>query len=210
MKFYHYLRRLFTRRKLQGHTLLLDRDGTINVDTGYVSNPGEISLEKGALKGLSMLDAAGVEFVVLTNQSGIGRGYYESQDLLLVNNRIDSLLAEEELYIKRYFACPHAPDAGCRCRKPRVGLFKQFQKACPDDIPLAMIGDKLSDISMLERYQIPSILVRTGEGRKTEEQLDKDRPSNLAAVVDDLEDAARFILSGGLARFIREQQETEA
>jgi D,D-heptose 1,7-bisphosphate phosphatase len=209
----------FKKNEFSDSVLLLDRDGTINVNTGYISNPAEIQLEQGCEEGLNKLKSYGVKFVVISNQSGIGRGFIDPQDLLLIHNKIDYLLQNnyEDLYIEKYIYCPHHPRENCSCRKPKLGLYKQFKKDYKNNRVLAIVGDKYSDIKMLTKYKIPSILVRTGYGAETEEKIKNGklkRPIWLAYIADNLLDASDFILSGRLQNFkskkLKEIQKSKA
>lgn len=127
--------------------VFLDRDGTIIFDRGYTSAPAKVALMLGVANSLQKLANAGFVLVIVTNQSGIGRGYFTEKDMHRVNNRMLELLKKENLFIDAIYFCPHKPDDLCECRKPRPGLlFKAARELNIDIAASAMIGDKISDL----------------------------------------------------------------
>ncbi len=146
--------------------VLLDRDGTINVDTGYISDPDTLVLEDGAVQGLQALTVAGIPLVVLSNQSGIGRGFFGMAAVDDVNRALERLLARDNVAIAAWYVCPHHPDAhDCDCRKPLPGLALRAASDLRLDLSACwMIGDKRSDLEMADAVGASSILVLTGEG----------------------------------------------
>lgn len=170
--------------------ILLDRDGTLNVDTHYLSDPADLRLETGAAEGLRHLRDLGFRFAVLTNQSGIARGYFSRERLDDIHARLSAMLAEEGITIDGYFICPHGPDQECPCRKPLPGLGEQARAALGFDPALAwMIGDKDADVGLGQALGAKTVLVRTGKGAKTE-AAGTCTPTLIA---DTLADAARQI-----------------
>ncbi|EMG36085.1 D-alpha,beta-D-heptose 1,7-bisphosphate phosphatase [Desulfocurvibacter africanus PCS] len=169
--------------------VVLDRDGTIIVDKHYLADPDGVELLPGAVEGLARLAGAGLGLIVVTNQSGIGRGYFGEADMHRVNARLSEILAEHGVRIERYYFCPHGPDADCTCRKPCTGLLDQAAQELGLDPKLAfVIGDKVSDIELGRRTGAVSILVRTGKGAACEAKAGADY------TVDDLAAAAEVIL----------------
>ena len=127
--------------------VFLDRDGTLNQDAGYTHRISDWIWLPGALAGLKRLREAGWLLVVVSNQSGIGRGYYVWQDLRKLEAWLNDQLAGMGLDIAGWYYCPHLPEAGCDCRKPAPGML--LKAAAELEIDLAaswMLGDKLSDI----------------------------------------------------------------
>jgi D-glycero-D-manno-heptose 1,7-bisphosphate phosphatase len=126
---------------------LIDRDGTIIVDKVYLSDPDGIEFAPGAIEGLRLLRDAGFELVLITNQSGIARGYFDAARLEQIHDRLQSMLAAEDLRLKAIYVCPHGPDDGCDCRKPAPGMVKSAMRELgfgPDEAVL--IGDSDADM----------------------------------------------------------------
>lgn len=173
--------------------VLIDRDGTLNVEKDYLSDPAKLELTTGAGAALARLQQNGYGLVVLTNQSGIARGYFSLAQLDAIHARLRSLLANSGIQLDGIYLCPHGPDEDCPCRKPRSGMVDQAVKDLGFDPRQAfMIGDKLADLQLGRAVGATTILVRTGYGRKTEESL----PNGLADhTADDLAAAADWILS---------------
>lgn len=129
--------------------VFLDRDGTIIRDRNYIARPEQVELFPNAAASISRLNAAGWPVIVVTNQSGIARGYFTEDDYVRVRDRLDQLLTAEGARIDATFMCPHHPEftAPCPCRKPGTLLFRQA--AATHGLKLAAswyIGDKLRDI----------------------------------------------------------------
>lgn len=125
----------------------LDRDGTIVVDKHYLADPDGLELLPNAREGLRELRDLGARLVVVTNQSGVGRGYFPAEAIEPMNERLRELLAEGEVELDGIYVCPHAPDDDCDCRKPRTALFERAADEL--DIELGssvVIGDKEADV----------------------------------------------------------------
>jgi D-glycero-D-manno-heptose 1,7-bisphosphate phosphatase len=103
--------------------VFLDRDGTIVVNKHYLADPAGLELLPNAAAGLRELRDLGARLVVVTNQSGVGRGYFDEAALAGMHSRLEELLAAEGIELAGIYACPHSPDAGCDCRKPALGLY---------------------------------------------------------------------------------------
>lgn len=171
--------------------IILDRDGVINVDKDdYVKNADEWQPIPGSLEAISKLSNAGYLVGVATNQSGVGRKYFSLDDLHAMHDKMLTLLHKVGGEIHSIAYCPHLPDAGCDCRKPQPGLVHQIEQDL--DISASgsyFIGDKQSDLDAALNAGCKPILVRTGQGIKTEQALrgDKRYPlvfDNLAAVTE--------------------------
>ena len=170
--------------------VLLDRDGTLNIERGYLSDPGEFALLPGVPEGLRQLRSLGLGLVVVSNQSAIGRGHFDLTRLEGIHNRMCELLARSGVGLDAIFFCPHTPEDNCACRKPEVGLGLQaaaqlgfYPKEC------FMIGDKKSDIAFGKRLEATTLLVRTGYGAEVE--MAGEHGADY--VVDDLREAAQVI-----------------
>nr|WP_321514586.1 D-glycero-beta-D-manno-heptose 1,7-bisphosphate 7-phosphatase [uncultured Pseudodesulfovibrio sp.] len=172
--------------------VLLDRDGTIIIDKHYLHDPDGVELLPGAASGLRRMQDMGYSLVVLTNQSGVGRGYYSETSVRACNDRMAELLARHGVVLDGVFFCPHAPEAECTCRKPKTGLMEQAIESLGfDPAESFMIGDKQADMGVGKASGATTILVRTGKGAEHEERC-RDLADH---VVDDLQDAADVILS---------------
>ncbi|MDP3293534.1 MAG: HAD family hydrolase [Nevskia sp.] len=126
---------------------LLDRDGTIIVDKIYLSDPNGIEFASGALNGMRLLRDAGFGLVLVTNQSGIARGYFDNAALATVHARLVELLASEGLTLEAIKHCPHGPNDGCDCRKPAPGMIRAAMEDLGFDPTRAvMIGDSDADM----------------------------------------------------------------
>lgn len=170
----------------------LDRDGTLIEERPYLSDPSQVRLLPNAAAGLRALRAAGLRLVLVTNQSGVGRGFFGLDAVSRVNERVLALLAQEGVAIDGVFVCPHTPGQRCACRKPGTQMLEKAARTFGADAAQTfVIGDKLCDLEMGRRGGATSLLVRTGWGRETARQPDA-RPHYVA---DDLLDAARLVLA---------------
>ncbi|EKF73665.1 histidinol-phosphatase, putative [Alcanivorax hongdengensis A-11-3] len=166
--------------------VILDRDGVINEDSdAYIKTVDEWIPIPGSIDAIARLSHAGFTVVVATNQSGIGRGYFDVATLDAMHDRLRALVKEQGGELGGIFYCPHGPDDGCDCRKPKSGLIDQIVTEYGDVTGVPLIGDSLRDLQAgIQRHCRP-VLVLTGKGRKT---LDKGLPAELGdvAVYDSL------------------------
>ncbi len=149
--------------------IVLDRDGVINEDSDqYIKSPEEWVPIAGSLEAIARLNQAGFIVVVATNQSGITRGYYNVLTLQRIHDKMYRLLAVMGAKIDAVFYCPHGPEEGCDCRKPRSGLFKKIQSSLPCNLDQTFaIGDSYRDIQAAQQVGAKAILVKTGNGAQT-------------------------------------------
>ncbi|MBI2418870.1 MAG: HAD family hydrolase [Ignavibacteriales bacterium] len=178
--------------------VFLDRDGTLNEDPGYIKNPEEVKLLPTVGEALNRLKAAGFVLIVISNQSGIARGYMTHADVLLVNNRLNELLVLEGACIDYFYYCPAHPDFNtveeCTCRKPSPQMILNAAEAHDIDLPESfMIGDMASDIACGNNAGVKSILVKTGNGNAQNSVVEKNE-LQLAYVANNLLDAVNYIL----------------
>jgi heptosyltransferase-2 len=103
--------------------VFLDRDGTLNIDTGYLKSPDDLTVLPGVGAALARLKQAGARLIVVTNQSGLGRGYFTSKDLEAIHHKLRLVLAEDGVTLDGVYFCPHHPDDRCNCRKPARGMI---------------------------------------------------------------------------------------
>lgn len=165
---------------------LLDRDGTINVDKHYLSDPDQLELIPGSGEAIARLNKAGWGVVVVTNQSGIGRGYFDHDRLAQIHARLHELLALHGAHIDGIEVCPHGPDSDCPCRKPLPGMVLRAAERLNFDPKYAIVvGDKEADIGLGHAVGATAFLVRTGYGHTQEATTKADYVvDNLAAAVD--------------------------
>ena len=174
--------------------VFLDRDGTLIVEKNYLHRPEDVELFPGAGAALKRLADAGFKLFVVTNQSGIGRGYFTLADAGLVNERVDREVARDGVRFEKTYIAPEAPDQPSRVRKPSPQFL--FDARDEFDLNLAesfMVGDKLIDLECGWNAGVKkSILVRTGYGAGVE----RESPAELAraVIVDGLSGAAGWIL----------------
>jgi D-glycero-D-manno-heptose 1,7-bisphosphate phosphatase len=169
----------------------LDRDGTIIVDRHRpLDRPDDVELIEGAVDGLRTLSELGLGLVLITNQSGIGRGTMDRQSLISVHNHLLDILESHGVIFDGIYVCPHAPWEDCECRKPKPGLLNM----AADDLNVRpdsfiVIGDKASDIDCGKIAGATTLLVRTGYGA----QVEQDGFGGADYIADNLEKAAQVI-----------------
>ena len=135
--------------------LFLDRDGVINIDHGYVSKIEDFAFTEGIFELLHLFSQKGYLLFIITNQSGIGRGYYTLQDFDTLTSWMLSVLNTHDITIEKVAYCPHAPEANCHCRKPQTGMIEEILKHYPIDLSNSwLIGDKQSDIDLAQQAKI--------------------------------------------------------
>jgi heptosyltransferase-2 len=145
---------------LDGVTVFLDRDGTLNYDPGYLKVVAELKLLSGVGPALARLKGAGARLVVVTNQSGVGRGIFSLKDLEAIHARLQGLLEQEDAALDAIYFCPHHPDDGCRCRKPEVGMVERAVSELHLDLRRSyLIGDHARDIQLAHRVGAKAILL---------------------------------------------------
>lgn len=174
--------------------VLLDRDGTIIVDKHYLHDPDGVELLPGAIEGLKKMQELGFGLAVLTNQSGVGRGYYDEASVHACNLRMKELLSLHGVVIDGVYHCPHAPEETCDCRKPATGMMDQAARELDFEPSRAyMVGDKKADMGVGRNTGATTILVRTGKGAEQEAKC-----AGVADfVADDLLQAAKYIEESG-------------
>lgn len=159
--------------------IFLDRDGTIIVERNYPSHPDQVELLDSAAAGLRALAKHGFPLVVVSNQSGIGRGYFSVDQADAVEARVKELLVGEGVVIAKWYRCPHAPDEDCDCRKPLPGtIHSAIRDLDLDPSRSFVIGDKWSDVELAAAVGAVGVLVTTGHGH-----LDADRALRLGVAV---------------------------
>lgn len=159
--------------------VFLDRDGVINQDTGYVSCIDDFHFIDGAIEALQLLKKKGYSLVVVTNQSGIARGYYSEEQFMQLTEWMDWSLADRDVDLDGIYYCPHHPTAGeapyrqeCNCRKPAPGMLLDAARELDIDLAASyIVGDKAADMQAARAAGVGhKILVRTGKAVTAEAQ----------------------------------------
>jgi D-glycero-D-manno-heptose 1,7-bisphosphate phosphatase len=182
--------------------VFLDRDGTINEEVGYVNHIERFYLLPRVGQAIRLLNLHGWKAVVVTNQSGVARGYFPESLIRQVHQKMQELLGNEGAHLDRVYYCPHHPDIGippyrqkCRCRKPATGMIEEAIKELALDLSQSyMVGDRGVDIEFAHQMGAKSILVLTGYGKGEWEYSGiqwKVKPDHVA---QDLFEAVQWIL----------------
>ncbi|MGH8441082.1 MAG: D-glycero-beta-D-manno-heptose 1,7-bisphosphate 7-phosphatase [Pseudomonas sp.] len=172
--------------------LILDRDGVINQDSdAYIKSLDEWIPIPGSIEAIAQLSKAGWTVAVATNQSGIARGYYDLATLEAMHARLRMLVAEQGGEVGLIVYCPHGPDEGCDCRKPKPGMLRTIAVHYQVDLAgLWFVGDSKGDLEAALTVDAQPILVKTGKGEKT---LSKGIPEG-TLIFDDLAAIARELI----------------
>jgi D-glycero-D-manno-heptose 1,7-bisphosphate phosphatase len=163
--------------------IFLDRDGTINEDVGYAAHPNEISLYPYAGEAIRLINEAGLKTIVVTNQSGIARGFLNETMLERIHDHLRGELARQGARLDAFYYCPHHPRIGpqpyqkvCRCRKPQTGMLELAAREHGIDLAASyVIGDKVSDINLAVNAGSRGVLVKTGYGEMTLRRVQEAR-----------------------------------
>lgn len=183
--------------------VFLDRDGTVIEEVGYLDNIGQLKLIPGTARAIGLLNKAGIPVIMITNQSGVARGYFSESLVEQLHQRLNELLEAESAYLDAIYYCPHHPTKGtgpyrraCNCRKPHPGMVEQ----AIDDLQLGkrrlfVVGDKCVDMELANQIRAEGILVLTGYGKKAQEQLEQKTGTRPAFIAIDLLQAVQWIIS---------------
>ncbi|MBI2822864.1 MAG: HAD family hydrolase [Acidobacteria bacterium] len=170
--------------------VILDRDGTLNVEREYLSDPELVELLPGVVEGLRYLRKLHLGLVVVSNQSGVGRGYFDLERVGEIHLRLESLLRQGGITLDGIYCCPHSPLDGCDCRKPKPGLVERAARELQFDPHRSfLIGDQACDMELGRVVGAVNILVTTGYGAQTNARMEF-RPD---FVVDSLLEGAQVI-----------------
>lgn len=188
--------------------IFLDRDGTINVEKDYIYKSEDLVFEKGTIEALKTFKNLGYILIVVSNQSGIARGYFTEQDLEIFNNNMNEILKRNGVEITEFYCCPHHPDGigeykkVCECRKPNNKMIEDaIKKYNIDREKSYMIGDKASDIGAGLKSNLKTVLVKTGYGLKDMEKIDKKE----TLICDNLKDFSEVLKKEKLNELIFEE-----
>jgi len=182
--------------------VFLDRDGTINEEVGYVNHIERFFLLPRAGQAIQLLNQNGWKAVVVTNQSGVARGYFPESLIHEVHQKMQELLGNEGAHLDRIYYCPHHPDIGvppyrqkCRCRKPATGMIEDAMKELTLDLSQSyMVGDRGVDIEFAHQIGAKAILVLTGYGKGEWEYSGARWKAKPDHVAQDLFEAVQWIL----------------
>lgn len=185
---------------MSARAIFLDRDGTLIREAEYLSDPAGVELLPGTVAGLKRLAGAGYKLIVVSNQSGVARGFFDEFSVIAVQTRLQDLLAQQGVRLDRSYYCPHHPQGTveayqreCECRKPKTGMLQQARQEFDLDLAASwMIGDKTADIECGRAAGCGTVLVLTGYGEQSRREL-SSRPPDL--IVPDLDAAAQAILA---------------
>jgi len=182
--------------------VFLDRDGTINEQMGYINHLCRFQLLSGAANAIKKLNDATIPVVVISNQSGLARGYFPEALLIAVHEKMNRLLAEKGAHVDGIYYCPHHPEAKekrfretCNCRKPKPGLVLQAARELNlDPAKSFVVGDRWSDVKTAANCGAKSVLVRTGYGRGDEQYIGPHQEIQPDYKAEDLPEAVDWIL----------------
>ena len=172
--------------------IILDRDGVINFDSDdYIKSVDEWQPIPGSIEAIAKLSLNDYRVVVATNQSGLARGFFDLDTLAQIHEKMHLLVNDVGGVIEAVFFCPHGPDDGCDCRKPKTGLLRDISDRLRVDLKdVPAVGDSLRDLQAADAVGARPILVCTGKGARTLEKLGKNVDyevyADLAAFVDAL------------------------
>jgi len=180
----------------KGKAVFLDRDGTINEEVGYLRSFDDLRLFPFTAKAVGMIREAGMKAVIVSNQSGVARGFFDEDFVRALHERINAILSHEGTGIDRFYFCPHHPTEGvgeytrdCECRKPKRGMLLQASEELDIDLSQSyMVGDTERDLETARNAGVTGVLVRTGYGN------DIGNTEGAAYVARDLLDAVNWIL----------------
>jgi D-glycero-D-manno-heptose 1,7-bisphosphate phosphatase len=156
--------------------VFLDRDGTINVEKEYLHRIEDWEWVPGAIEAIRRINDMGYLVIVVTNQAGVARGYYDEAQLHALHAAVDGLLDVTGAHIDAYYYCPHHPEFGeirdCQCRKPAPGMLLAAQRDFGIDLSRSfMVGDKAIDVEAGQRAGVSPVLVMTGYGKEEQRKL---------------------------------------
>jgi len=155
--------------------VFIDRDGTINVNFGYIDNPGDFKIYPMVKEGIKLLKDKGFKIVVITNQSGIARGYFSEETLEKIHEKMKKEISEENNIIDAIYYCPHHPDENCNCRKPNSGLIEKAIIDLNIDLEKSfIIGDRMLDVEAGHRKNCKTVLVPENKEKVNIEMEESD------------------------------------
>ena len=182
-------------------TIFLDRDGTLNEDTGYVTSPENLTLFPGVVESVARLNRLGHRLVLVTNQSAIARGFMTVEDLHLIHQKLHKELEMGGGWLDGIFFCPHHPEDACACRKPRPGLIQQAVKELQVNAAQSyLVGDKHIDMVLAQAVGSIGVLVMTSEfSQEALETMERDQ-GQMGYVASSFSEAVDWIVDDAQSR----------
>ncbi len=175
--------------------VFLDRDGTLNEDSGYVTSPEQLVLFPGVPEALARLNDIGVQVILVTNQSAIGRGFMTADDFQLIHQKLVDLLQVHDGSIDAVYYCPHHPNEDCACRKPNIAMIQQAAVDFSLDLSRCyFVGDKWSDLEAASRVGASGVLVRSSDYSTAALQARDHGQFSIAYVADTFVQAVDWIV----------------
>jgi len=187
--------------------IIMDRDGTLCEEVGYVNHVTRVRVPERSVQAVRIANQAGFQTVVVTNQAGVARGYFDEALILDVHDRVREILADGGARLDGMYYCPHHPEVGpdpyrlaCRCRKPLPGLLERARDEMGIDLPRSfMIGDSMRDVEAGRAVGATTVLVLSGYGKGELEHRSSAWTTRPDHVADDLLDAVEWILAAAPA-----------
>jgi len=179
---------------MANRAVFFDRDGVINKEVNYLDSIDKVEILPGIAKAIKLLNDNRFKVVVITNQSGVARGYFTEDKLNEIHGFILGELSKESAFMDAVYHCPHHPDDNCECRKPKPGLIKRAEKELDIDLKHSyLIGDTISDMKAGLNAGVKCILVLTGYGKEERTKL-KDMDLEIDFIAQDVLSAVSWIL----------------
>jgi histidinol-phosphate phosphatase family protein len=164
------------RKNKKSRAVFIDRDGTIIHERNYLRKVSDIKLLSGAVAALKLLKEKGFNLILVTNQSGIARGFLTTSKLRQIHNYLGSMLLTKGVKLDAIYFCPHGPDSGCNCRKPKLGMVKQAQRKFNINLKESFtVGDHVNDYLLGKNMGGKGIFILTGHGKQELKKIKKDK-----------------------------------
>jgi len=180
---------------MKNKAVFIDRDGTINLDVHYLDNPDKFEMYLGVQIGVKKLQENGFKIIVITNQSGIARGYFTEEQLSGIHERMKQEFETFDVTLDGIYYCPHHPDDKCNCRKPHTGLFeKAIQEHNIDVEKSYVLGDKILDIGAGKKIGVKTVLIPEPHVRQEFLSQKNEWKYHPDYIADDFKDAVEWIL----------------
>ncbi len=180
---------------LRKQAVFLDRDGTINEQMGYINHISRFRMLPKTNEAIKILNQHDYLVIVITNQSGVSKGYFPIDLVYEVHNYMENLLKKSNAYIDAIYFCPHSPDEGCICRKPKTGMIEMACRDLPIDISQSyLVGDMCVDMELARNAKLKGIMVKTGYGLGEIKYRLPNTYLKPVYIADDLLSAVKWIL----------------